>query len=65
MTLYLDGRTGKERRDRELAFPQTGDCRRHVERRITRTPGDRTLEEYNRVLSEGYWGASEDDSTTE
>ena len=64
MNLYLDRRTGKERRDRDLAFPLAGEYRMSPERRSPRMAADR-MSDYNWVLSEGYWGASEDDSTTE
>jgi len=64
MNLYLDGRTGKERRDYDLKFPQAVECRMTAERRNPRMLADK-MADYNRVLSEGYWGASEDDSTTE
>ncbi|MBS1228205.1 MAG: hypothetical protein H6R17_1482 [Proteobacteria bacterium] len=64
MNLYLDGRTGKERRDYGLEFPPAGECRMTAERRNPRMAADK-MADYNRVLSEGYWGASEDDTTTE
>ncbi len=64
MNLYLDGRTGKERREGDLAFPQAGECRTSPERR---NPGMSVekMADYHRVLADGYWGASEDDSTSE
>lgn len=64
MNLYLDSRTGKERRNRDLALPPGGECRISPERRNQRTTAD-SLADYNRVLSEGYWGAAEDESSAE
>ena len=62
MNLYLDRRTGKERRDCDL--PLAGEYRMTPERRSPRMAADK-MSDYNWVLSEGYWGASENDSTTE
>ena len=64
MNLYLDSRTGNERRNRDLALPPGGEFRINPERRNPRMTADR-LADYNRVLSDGYWGAAEDESSTE
>lgn len=64
MTLYLDSRTGNERREFDLAFPQAGECRLNAERRSPRMAEDKTADE-NWAISEGYWGACEDDPNGE
>lgn len=64
MNLYLDGRTCSERRDGDRELPLAGERRMIPERR---SPGMSAEEmaDYNRVLADGYWGASEDDVTSE
>ncbi len=64
MNLSLERRTGNQRRTRESALPPDGECRSGVERRDPRTAAD-GLADYERVLSDGYWGAAEDESSAE
>ena len=64
MNLYLDGRTGKERRAGDREFSTAGEGRMITERRSTGVSAAEKAD-YDRVLAEGYWGASEDDTTSE
>lgn len=64
MNFSLDRRTGNERRNCDLALPPGGELRIGPERRNPRMAAD-GLADYQRVLSDGYWGAAEDELSAE
>ena len=64
MNLCLDGRSGKERRESDRASAAGAECRQLPERRNSAMSAEK-MADYNRLLSDGYWGAAEDESSTE
>ena len=64
MNLCLDGRSGRGRRESDRASAAGAECRQFLERRNSAMSAEK-MADHNRLLSDGYWGAAEDESSTE
>ena len=64
MNLCLDGRRGRERRESDRPSAAGAECRPPLERRSAAMSAEK-MADHNRLLSDGYWGAAEDESSTE
>ena len=64
MPIQLERRSGQDRRQHHVTFPRAFEHRLNADPREPKM-GKSEATEANRVITEGYWGASEDDSSAE
>jgi len=64
MDVQHERRSGDDRREITLYYPYGNERRDNTDRRVFDMPGD-NLPDPERVITRGYWGASEENSTAE